>query len=367
MSTEDINAEKAVAATLQTYRLQNSRCVEDPTAELNVNYILEERETLALEFEHEESKSGKWILFVRINSMFSMWTKSCYLYREGKLEGVTSLKASTAKDNPRKTGDDNGVIIFHCGPSDDKEKILRYGMNIVMLLKYFNDKGYIPYKTNEQSAKGTRATGNQVNCLYKLPVARRWSEYQQPGTARFWRDRETYTPSSGNWRSKSNTSHLEFWRSNDSDRTSWRSPAAGHHAVEEVETVGQHDSPTSRLDTLWLTEPEDFYKSRTKKPSEVVGHWITLHPSDKLDSAWMKARKLFRDGELPEDVVCVQASTQLQNYKNNGRGVIKFRCIIKDEKEQMLMVGKRLAECLELSNDTRQIWLQSGRGTLITL
>ncbi|KAA0202498.1 hypothetical protein HAZT_HAZT008353 [Hyalella azteca] len=308
MSTEDINAEKAVAATLQTYRLQNSRCVEDPTAELNVNYILEERETLALEFEHEESKSGKWILFVRINSMFSMWTKSCYLYREGKLEGVTSLKASTAKDNPRKTGDDNGVIIFHCGPSDDKEKILRYGMNIVMLLKYFNDKGYIPYKTNEQSAKGTRATGNQVNCLYKLPVARRWSEYQQPGTARFW-----------------------------------------------------------RLDTLWLTEPEDFYKSRTKKPSEVVGHWITLHPSDKLDSAWMKARKLFRDGELPEDVVCVQASTQLQNYKNNGRGVIKFRCIIKDEKEQMLMVGKRLAECLELSNDTRQIWLQSGRGTLITL
>ncbi|KAA0202497.1 hypothetical protein HAZT_HAZT008352 [Hyalella azteca] len=173
---------KAAAASPRIYRLQNSRRIENPTAELDVNYILEERETLALKFKHDESKSGKWILFVRIKSMFSMWTKSCNLYREGKLKGVTSLKASTAKDNPRKTaGDDNGVIIFHCGPSNDKKLMISYGKNIVKLLRYFNDKRHINYKTNEQSAKGTRATGNKDNFLYKLRVP------GPPGSARLLR------------------------------------------------------------------------------------------------------------------------------------------------------------------------------------
>ncbi|XP_018013697.1 uncharacterized protein LOC108670719 [Hyalella azteca] len=144
MSRKENKLKGAAAATHQTYRRQSLTHFEDPTVEREVNYILEEQESLAIKFEHEESKSGKWILFVEHASMFSMWKKSCNLYSQGKLEGVTSLKASTAKDNSRTIVDAYGVIMFHCGPCDDKNLMMHYGKNIVELLSYFNKRGYIP-------------------------------------------------------------------------------------------------------------------------------------------------------------------------------------------------------------------------------
>ncbi|XP_018007068.1 intraflagellar transport protein 80 homolog [Hyalella azteca] len=102
-----------------------------------------------------------------------------------------------------------------CGPYNDRDLMLRYGRNIVELLRYTNTTGPIPYKTDKQSESGTRATGCKKNHLYMLPVAQRWSEYGQTGRHSFWsRDREIFNPECENWRQKQTRSDRESCRSN---------------------------------------------------------------------------------------------------------------------------------------------------------
>jgi hypothetical protein len=71
--------------------------------------------------------------------MDSRWGEACSLYRAGKLVGINSMKASTAKQNPmpqRLHAYDEGIIIFYCGPSEDEANVMEYGRNILNHMNY---------------------------------------------------------------------------------------------------------------------------------------------------------------------------------------------------------------------------------------
>ncbi|XP_018007067.1 uncharacterized protein LOC108664885 isoform X2 [Hyalella azteca] len=233
MSTVDKKEQEATALPPETTRLQNFLRIEDPSAVQDVHFIGEVQDDLYSKYIFDESKSGKWMIFVKHDAMFSMWKKSCNLYREGKLEGIHSMKVSTSKPSPRTTVDGTGVIIFYCGPCDDQELMMRYGRNLVTVLQFFNSKGAIPYKSDAQTALGTRATGCKVNSMYWLRVPRTRDEWKQHEGKNFWRDRGI-SSSSGNWRSELTRSDRESWRSPGKykdlekstriDQASWRSP-----------------------------------------------------------------------------------------------------------------------------------------------
>lgn len=150
-------------------------------------YVFEEQEKFNKMYPYDSSLGGKWIFFVRIASMESLWKKACSFYRKGELLGIRSLKASTAKPNPQRTTTEEGVIIFHCGPHNNSELMIRYGTNLVSTLNYFNICGFISYKTDEQSTRGTRASGYSSNSCYTLPVPRRWREFLYHQAPSFWR------------------------------------------------------------------------------------------------------------------------------------------------------------------------------------
>lgn len=141
-----------------------------PMSETEEMYLFEEDPEIAKRYDFDQESGGKWILFIVVASMDSMWTKCCKIYRRGQFTGITSIKSSTAKLNPRQTTTEMGVIIFHCGPSHDEPRIMRYGHNIVDTLNYFNRMGYIPYKSDAQTAKGSRSTGNASNSIYRIAV-----------------------------------------------------------------------------------------------------------------------------------------------------------------------------------------------------
>lgn len=66
------------------------------------------------------------------------------------------------------------VIKFFCGPSVDKAAVVRYGRSLVRLMGYGasgHDDDFPPfiyYKSEEQSRKGTAATGRGRNWLYRV-------------------------------------------------------------------------------------------------------------------------------------------------------------------------------------------------------
>lgn len=141
-----------------------------PMSEHEKKYLVEEDEAIATRNKFNKALGGKWILFVGIGSMDSMWIKSSKLYRQEAFIGITSLMSSTAKFTPRQSTTKLGVIMFHCGPSTDGAKMLSYGNNIVEKLSYYNRSGHIAYKSDVQTVQGTRATGCSNNSLYWIPV-----------------------------------------------------------------------------------------------------------------------------------------------------------------------------------------------------
>lgn len=106
---------------------------------------------------------GKWILFYKMENIDKMWETVKYLYNNGKLIGVYSIRVSTnfRYDN------NSGVIMCYCGPPDDRENVLTYGKNIVNLLNYNSNSGYIYYKTDTYN-QGFRKS------LYKIKVNRNY-------------------------------------------------------------------------------------------------------------------------------------------------------------------------------------------------
>jgi len=92
------------------------------------------------------------------------WKIATKLFRQNKLKNIISMKCSTNYNNPRASSLKEGIIILYCH-TDNKFDIINAGNNI---LKLFNYDKIMYYKTNEQTAKGTKATGSIKNYTYYL-------------------------------------------------------------------------------------------------------------------------------------------------------------------------------------------------------
>eukprot|EP01059_Diplonema_ambulator_P031191 TRINITY_DN5666_c0_g2_i1.p1 TRINITY_DN5666_c0_g2~~TRINITY_DN5666_c0_g2_i1.p1 ORF type:complete len:163 (+),score=19.25 TRINITY_DN5666_c0_g2_i1:54-491(+) len=112
--------------------------------------------------------SGKWMLFYPNEQINEAWQRACHLYRGGYLPGVHSMKVSTGKPNPRCSSSATKVIIFYCGPSADKTKMLSIGRTIASAMGVSGTT--ISYKPDYMTLTGTAATGQLVNHLYRLTV-----------------------------------------------------------------------------------------------------------------------------------------------------------------------------------------------------
>jgi hypothetical protein len=96
------------------------------------------------------NQDGKWMMFFPLSEMDARWTEASQLYYSGRLTGVNSMKASTAKQNPmpeRLHGPDEGIIIFYCGPSEDEANVMEYGRNILNNMHYPRETFY--YKSDK--------------------------------------------------------------------------------------------------------------------------------------------------------------------------------------------------------------------------
>jgi len=132
-------------------------------------FIEEKNETIASQYD-PQGKRGKWMFFFPIAVMNEKWERACRLYNAGKLPGIISMKTSTAAKTPRSNETKNGAIRFFCGPSDNEREMKAYGKIIIKKFAYYNSFGFVAFKTDEQTAMGTRATGNKVNFIYRLEV-----------------------------------------------------------------------------------------------------------------------------------------------------------------------------------------------------
>jgi len=95
-------------------------------------------------------QDGKWMMFFPMSQIDAKWAEACQLYYSGRLTGVNSMKASTAKQNPmpeRLHGPDEGIIIFYCGPSEDEANVMQYGRNILNHMNYPRETFY--YKSDK--------------------------------------------------------------------------------------------------------------------------------------------------------------------------------------------------------------------------
>jgi hypothetical protein len=112
------------------------------------------------------SDIGKWMLFYDKSLMNDVWCIAKNLYRENKLDGVESMKCSTAFESPRSTSD-KGVIILYCYDSSNEETIMNIGKKIIEIFNY-KETQYIYYKTDLQTYDGSRSSGCKINHKYKL-------------------------------------------------------------------------------------------------------------------------------------------------------------------------------------------------------
>lgn len=94
------------------------------------------------------SYEGKWMMYFRTVELDIRWRRACELYMAGKLIGVNSMKVSTAKHNPvANFAPGMGMIIFYCGPSEDKDNLIEYGKNILDYF-YYEDQ-HMFYKSDK--------------------------------------------------------------------------------------------------------------------------------------------------------------------------------------------------------------------------
>ena len=120
----------------------------------------------------DPNKTGKWLMyFDKSNGLLDeMWQLSCDLYENNKLTGIYKMIVST-NHHPLYKSSPNGVIMFFCGPYDDQRLIMSFGRN---LIQYFSPDCMfdtsIYYKTNGQTAIGSRKTGNDWNSIYVLRI-----------------------------------------------------------------------------------------------------------------------------------------------------------------------------------------------------
>ncbi|XP_044737283.1 uncharacterized protein LOC123299112 [Chrysoperla carnea] len=144
-----------------------------PTEVFDVDSIRYSNIDIQSKYEDGIENGGKWLMFIDKSKLDEVWANCCQIYDEEKLIGVSHLKCSTNFKNPRTNSHQSGAIRFYCGPASEEKKIIEIGRNILKFIPYHCITGYMIYKSNEQTKKGTRKTGQKINHLYKLQVPKR--------------------------------------------------------------------------------------------------------------------------------------------------------------------------------------------------
>ena len=211
-------------------------------------------------------KTGKWMLYYRREDIDQAWDRAQRRIEDLRQAGVYGMKASTLEfDNPRSNESKfTKVLILYCGPHDDIELMKRIGQEIVQIMDYKAvSVKRIFYKTDDQTFSGTKATGIPEGWNHKtwLPIEQTiWSEFRSPQTqARF-------------------------------------------EAGEKVPMEEQYEKQMFTAD----------FRNDDRLPS------IRLHFEPQyLDDAWLRAKDLFEEEELPN---CQQVVTEtLADYASLGR------------------------------------------------
>ncbi|XP_018013056.1 uncharacterized protein LOC108670118 [Hyalella azteca] len=284
-----------------------------PMDEFEEESITMEIEDIAAKYNFDESLRGKWMLFFLHEYMDDMWAKAVELYSAGELPGIVSIKTSTAAPNVRSGETEYGVIRFYCGPYDDRERVLQYGLKLIEKMQYFsNNFGFAAYKTDEQSKIGTKATGAKKNYLYRLPVS-------------------TYD-------------HLEQ-----------RSGKCKEPPIEVPSQVCTRE--------LIHEVVGDFIRD----PVDISNYcrWTMEFPSGTPhDSAWVSACRLYRSGEL-KDVDYIQTTTVKSSLSKNGMILFFSRDNLSQSKLQQC--GNNLVQKLDYSSKDGELCASQyiGRGWVV--
>ena len=117
---------------------------------------------------NEYNNIGKWMLFFNKKYMDEKWLLVKELFKTQQLDNVIGIKCSTSLSNDRVSESNlkEGIIIFYCSNSFNKEYIILIGNTILNKINY--DKEFIYYKTDEQTYEGTHETGCNKNHSYRL-------------------------------------------------------------------------------------------------------------------------------------------------------------------------------------------------------
>ena len=115
---------------------------------------------------------GKWLLYYLNKDIEEAWERAKENSEELYEAGIPAMKCSKLSyDNPRASSQETKVIVFYCGPSSDEEEMKRIGRKLIHIMRYKSPTtNKIYYKTEGQTASGTRATGSTDNHIYSLPV-----------------------------------------------------------------------------------------------------------------------------------------------------------------------------------------------------
>jgi hypothetical protein len=143
-------------------------CNLRPTEVTDSPWLFEQKVEIAQKYPVSD---GKWMQFYDKSRLDTMWDFVKTKYRAGRLDGISAMKVSTSREQPRASTSSQGVIIFHCGPSIDEAKIMQIGEKLLEEIPYKTPAGWMSYKSDEQTLAGTRATGQQKNYLYRLRCA----------------------------------------------------------------------------------------------------------------------------------------------------------------------------------------------------
>jgi len=110
---------------------------------------------------------GMWALYFNDKSLMNdIWKLAKKSFKEGKLNGVYSIKCSTSYVYPNGVSLTIGVLIFKCSLLPNEETIIELGKNILEIFNY-DERRSIYYKINECKV-GTSVYPNSRNYTYEL-------------------------------------------------------------------------------------------------------------------------------------------------------------------------------------------------------
>lgn len=219
--------------------------------------------------EQEQSKfdpdlNGKWMMFFKKGvEMDGKWKQACDLYRQGKLDGITSMKVSTLMHDPVRTSNTaNGVICFYCGPSNDQSALMIYGKNLLRNIAY--DCTFMRYKSDEQTMGGTVATGQKINSMYKIQVSdinlaasHNSSSNVKNSTTKLYDGNGPNTSSNQNWRERKHSESTNWRERNRHDETNWRQRNRPEETSWRSRNRNHEPSNSNGQETNWRQPIQD--------------------------------------------------------------------------------------------------------------